>query len=80
MTAARVAGAWVLGWAVALVLVFTLGPQLQCAADVECARAGARWWHDALVLGAALAPGTAATLAWLRRRRGGATLDGRQTR
>ena len=61
-----VALAWLLGLCAGVVLLFTIGPQMQCAADPSCAKMGARWWHTPLLLVVALGPGAVATVLWLR--------------
>jgi hypothetical protein len=62
--------AWLAGVAAALLLVFTVGAQLQCAADLQCAREGERWWYTPLLFAVALGPGIAATtVRWRSRRR-----------
>ena len=61
-----VALAWLLGLCAGVVLLFTIGPQMQCAADQACAEMGERWWHTPLLLVVALGPGAIATVLWLR--------------
>jgi type VI protein secretion system component VasK len=61
--------AWVLGLAAGAAMAFWLGPQLQCANDLECARVADRWWHLPMALLVALAPGVTATVLWRRSRR-----------
>ncbi len=59
---------WLAGLAVAAFLLFTIGPQGQCAADSECAREAARWWHMPLLLVVGIGPGVLVTVLWLRSR------------
>ncbi|HEV8398567.1 MAG TPA: hypothetical protein VGQ18_01890 [Gemmatimonadales bacterium] len=55
---------WLVGLAASVVLVFAIGPQGQCAADVGCGRMADRWWHTPLMVLVALGPGAMATLIW----------------
>jgi hypothetical protein len=60
---------WVAGLLTAGFLLFLIGPQLQCAADSECAWAGERWWYTPLLLAVVVGPGSIATyLRWRSRR------------
>ena len=58
--------AWVIGLGAGVLVLFTVGPQMQCAADPLCAAMGSRWWHAPLILIVALGPGVIATVLWLR--------------
>jgi len=58
--------AWLIGLAAGVVLLFSIGPQMQCAADPGCGEMAARWWHTPLLLIVALGPGVIATVLWLR--------------
>jgi hypothetical protein len=58
--------AWVIGLCAGVVLLFAIGPQMQCAADPLCAEMGHRWWHTPLTLIVGLGPGVIATVLWWR--------------
>ena len=57
---------WLLGLAAGVVLLFSIGPQMQAAADGDAAGMGERWWHLPLLLVVALGPGAIATVIFLR--------------
>ena len=61
--------AWMVGLIGGLWLFFSLGAQMQCAADPECAWQAWRWWHGPLTIGVAFGPGIAATVNWYLARR-----------
>jgi hypothetical protein len=56
----------IVGVVAAFWALFHIGPQLQCAADVECARAANRWWHGPALVAVALGPTIIMGFAWWR--------------
>jgi hypothetical protein len=57
---------WLIGLAAGVVLLYTIGPHLQAAADTEASKMEERWWHLPLLLIVALGPGAIATVIFLR--------------
>jgi len=57
---------WLVGLGAGAFLLFSIGPQGQCAVDPACARDAVRWWHTPLLVLLGLGPGVLATVVWLR--------------
>ena len=39
---------WIVGLAAGVVLLYTIGAQGQCAADIACGQQAERWWYTPL--------------------------------